>query len=239
MFDTARQWQLGSGKYPFIAYSFNDSAEKTIVLVHGFHSRALFMGAFVQPLVDQGFRVIAFDFPAHGRSPGRYFHVGIGVAALEALYLETGPWHGVVAHSLGCVVTAALNAGTIAFHLQETDMGKLVFISSPNSVVKLFDSYVDTIGLKGKAVDVFVAKVKEVSDRDADVYVVEEQLESAGSSALLFHAPDDKEIAFSESEAICANNASVTLIPVPGKGHRRILASNVVLEESILFLCER
>ena len=43
----------------------------TILLVHGWSGRGLQLGAFVEPLLEQGYRVATFDAPAHGEAPGR------------------------------------------------------------------------------------------------------------------------------------------------------------------------
>ena len=42
-----------------------------VVLAHGWEGRGSQLGAFVAPLVAAGRRVVAFDAPAHGGSPGR------------------------------------------------------------------------------------------------------------------------------------------------------------------------
>src|SRR5687768_6915442 len=42
-----------------------------VLLVHGWESRAAQLGAFVAPLVENGFSAVAFDAPAHGQSPGQ------------------------------------------------------------------------------------------------------------------------------------------------------------------------
>ena len=54
-------------------YVFEPDGEPrgTVMLVHGWTSEAAFMTAFIEPLRRSGLRVVAFDFPAHGLSPGR------------------------------------------------------------------------------------------------------------------------------------------------------------------------
>jgi alpha-beta hydrolase superfamily lysophospholipase len=46
----------------------------TILLVHGWNGHAAQLRAFVSPLVDAGYRVVAFDQPAHGQSSGARTH---------------------------------------------------------------------------------------------------------------------------------------------------------------------
>ena len=43
----------------------------TVLMVHGWNGRGAQLGAFAPELVHAGFRVVTFDTPAHGRSPGR------------------------------------------------------------------------------------------------------------------------------------------------------------------------
>jgi predicted alpha/beta-fold hydrolase len=46
-------------------------AGPTVLMVHGWNGRGAQLGAFAPELVHAGFRVVTFDTPAHGRSPGR------------------------------------------------------------------------------------------------------------------------------------------------------------------------
>src|SRR3712207_4154199 len=72
----------------------------TVLLLHGCGDHAARMGAFVDPLTRRGLRVLAFDLPAHGSSPGRttdLYQVG---TALETV-LADEPVVAAVAHSLG------------------------------------------------------------------------------------------------------------------------------------------
>jgi pimeloyl-ACP methyl ester carboxylesterase len=72
----------------------------TVLLLHGWGDHAARMGAFIEPLIRRGMRVIAFDLPAHGSSPGRtadLYQVG---SALDAV-LRDEPVVAAVAHSMG------------------------------------------------------------------------------------------------------------------------------------------
>jgi pimeloyl-ACP methyl ester carboxylesterase len=81
-----------------------------VYLVHGWGGNADQMGAFVEPLVAAGYRVVAHDAPSHGRSdPGQHGAessdaVELG-QALDAVAAEFGPAHTIVAHSLGTLGT--------------------------------------------------------------------------------------------------------------------------------------
>ncbi len=80
-------------------------------LVHGWGGQRAHLAVFVKPLVEAGYRVIAFDLPSHNESdpgalaPGRT--TATECADAIAAMIEThGPAHAVVAHSLGANSTA-------------------------------------------------------------------------------------------------------------------------------------
>jgi hypothetical protein len=54
-----------------------------VLLVHGWEGRGSQLAAFVEPLTMAGFRVVTFDAPAHGDSPGArssFFHFAHAIA---------------------------------------------------------------------------------------------------------------------------------------------------------------
>lgn len=59
------------------------------------------MGRMVGPLVSAGFKVVAFDAPAHGESSGRTTDLVESASAIAAVAAHTGPLHAVLAHSFG------------------------------------------------------------------------------------------------------------------------------------------
>src|ERR687898_2723553 len=82
-----------------------------IYLVHGWGGWRGQLGAFVEPPLSRGYRVVALDAPSHGESgPGL---LGPGQStlpemaeALRAVVETHGKPAGIVAHSLGCAAVA-------------------------------------------------------------------------------------------------------------------------------------
>ena len=52
------------------------------------------------------------------------------------------------------------------------------------------------------------------------------------------HAPDDKEVPYSESESIAQSYPTAILKPMDGLGHRRIIASDDVVEAAVSFIVD-
>ena len=66
----ARRTTIPSPCGPLAAWVWG-TGPRTALLVHGWAGRGLQLGAFANPLVAAGFRVVAYDGPGHGSSPGR------------------------------------------------------------------------------------------------------------------------------------------------------------------------
>jgi pimeloyl-ACP methyl ester carboxylesterase len=78
----------------------------TVLLVHGWEGRGTQLGSFVAPLVAHGFRVVAFDAPAHGDTPGKTLVLPRFADAVTAAVRSVGPVHAIIAHSFGAPAVA-------------------------------------------------------------------------------------------------------------------------------------
>ena len=81
----------------------------SVLLVHGWTAEASFMTAFAEHFRKRGFRIVLFDFPAHGQSLPERASLIDCAHAIRTVAEALGPIQFVLAHSLGG--TAALLAG--------------------------------------------------------------------------------------------------------------------------------
>lgn len=240
MFAQANQHTLSYSGGHVTAFEFPaipaDKDSGTVLVVHGWQSSSHFMKEFVNPIRQNGFQVVLVDLPGHGKSSGRVFHLPLAVEALQAVFQKFKRIDRVISHSLGGAVVSTAVAGTIP-HYPALDISKLVLISSPNSMVKIFDDFTSMVNLGPKAVDEVHAIVKRLSDRSTSDFCVSRQINGTDVDVCVIHAPDDKEVPFSEAEAIDADNANVTLTRAPGLGHRRIIRDPFVIDAAVSFVC--
>ena len=73
----------------------------TVLLVHGWEGSAGSMTSLVAPLRAQGYRIVAFDAPAHGISRARQTNLMDYGRALREAIEQLGPVFAIVAHSTG------------------------------------------------------------------------------------------------------------------------------------------
>src|SRR5262245_41871806 len=107
MAEASRQ-RLPSKSGSVMAFDFQPlkgvPAAGTVLVVHGWNSRAEHMVKIVQGLRAAGHRVIALDLPGHGLSSGRRLNMALAVDAVRAAGDWFGPFEAVVGHSFGGAV---------------------------------------------------------------------------------------------------------------------------------------
>ncbi|MBX2839247.1 MAG: alpha/beta hydrolase [Gammaproteobacteria bacterium] len=221
-------------------YTFEPSEQpaiKTTLLLHGWSSRATHLLAFVPQLTQQGHRVVAVDFPAHGLSDGRTFHLPLGVRALHAVKDRFTDWDSIIAHSLGGPVATSLVSGAIE-GFDPISVRRMVLISSPNSMPRIFAQYARMIGLSGVAENMLNGYVVDLAGNPLSSFIASEQLATSRVQTLVMHDPGDQEVPFSEAADLVKAGAHVQLQEVRDVGHRRILYSSDVIERAARFCTE-
>ena len=103
---TAHRFRVALGDEELAVWDWGEGP--TVLLVHGWNGSAAQMAGYVQPLVDAGYHVVAFDQPGHGQSSGSHVTLLDRAEAVRAVADRVQKVHAIVAHSLGA--TASLVA---------------------------------------------------------------------------------------------------------------------------------
>jgi pimeloyl-ACP methyl ester carboxylesterase len=67
------------------------------------------------------------------------------------------------------------------------------------------------------------ARIRKVAGRPLTDFVSSNQIKAFDGDVLVIHAPDDREVGFTEAAAMARGNPHVTLKAFDGLGHRRII----------------
>jgi pimeloyl-ACP methyl ester carboxylesterase len=194
----------------------------TIVLVHGWTSEASFMTAFMEPLRRSGFRVVAFDFPAHGLSDGRRTNLADCARAMLAVCDHFGPIHAAVAHSFGGFVSLLVaEGGPPMSHPHPIE--RFVLISCPNRLADVTANFGKSLRLGERAQRAYEHHLARVGHRPVQTFSATELLSATHAPALVIHGTDDDEVAFSNAEAIVEACPTARLLKFDGLGHRNVL----------------
>jgi pimeloyl-ACP methyl ester carboxylesterase len=194
----------------------------TILLVHGWTSEAAFMTAFIEPLRRSGFRVVAFDFPAHGASPGRRTNLADCARAMLAVADRYGPVHAAVAHSFGGFVSLLVaEGGPPLTHAHP--IARFVLLACPNRLSEVTRSFGRQLGLAEGAQRVYERHLERVGHRPVATFSALELLSAVGAPALVIHGTDDREVPFRNAQEIARGYARARLMAFEDIGHRTML----------------
>lgn len=226
----AERFELDSQGDKVAGYFWGDG--RPVVLAHGWNGRALSMAAFVQPLVDRGFRVIALDAPGHGESEGTICHAPRFAECIAQLPDRFGPIYALLGHSFGTIASTVAQARGLAVE-------KAVYLSALCWIPERFREFAAAVGLRGDQIE----KVWSLADEHFGPGQIEQfnaDVAAArfSSSGLLVHCEEDKEVLIDQSEAIARVWPGSELWRVQGLGHFRILRSRLVVERVVTFLSQ-
>ena len=215
---------------PIATYTWGDGQE-TVLLLHGWSGRGPQMGAFVKPLLDKGYRVVAFDAPGHGRSPGKSSTIFKMYDALQSVIHELGPARAVIAHSFGSMLLAyALKQGTFT-----TD--KAVCISSPTSPVFLVDRFCQIMQINDPVKQQFMRHTEKAFDKNIwDNISADKNAINLAVPALIIHDKDDHDVPYQLGQQLADAWPAARFHLTQGLGHRRILRNRDVINTVVEFV---
>ena len=206
-----------------------------VYLVHGWGGWRWQLDGFVAPLVEAGFRVVAFDAPSHGASdpgpsgPGRSTVLELA-DALAAVVADMGPAHAVVAHSLGA--TAA------AFALRDgLPVERAAFVAPMADPLPYTRVFAGRLGFGERVRTRLVDRIERRVGLPLSAFDVPAMAEQVATPPLLLvHDRQDAETGWSDSAAIARSWPRSRLVTTVGLGHRRILRAPAVIAEVVEFV---
>jgi pimeloyl-ACP methyl ester carboxylesterase len=200
-----------------------------VVLAHGWNGLAAQLSGFVAPLVAAGYRVVAYDQPAHGHSTGR----GVTILGLRDALLvidrALGPIHAVIAHSLGGSATVvALHAGL--------RLRRLVLLAPPVDLPTYARAFATELGLPPARVQGMLERTRKAVGGDLAALDLRHLAPRMTVPMLLVQGTEDPDVPYAQSQAIAAAWPGARLETVPGAGHGRPLRDPAVIETVVSFV---
>ena len=204
-----------------------------VLLAHGWGGNATHMRAFVFPLLEAGYRVIAYDQPAHGVSEGRLTGLPDFTEVLAEVAWHHGKVEAVIAHSLGGAAAA------LALAWNKVHLKKVVLVSPPSDLVGYSRRFARWYWIPEP---VRRAMQKAIEERYG---VLWEELEvpriasRLTASALVVHDRDDRMMPWKHGATVAQHWPGARLLTTHGLGHRRILADEAVTRVAADFIAGR
>jgi pimeloyl-ACP methyl ester carboxylesterase len=213
-------------------YRWGPKDAPKVLLAHGWSGRGTQFIDLGRRLLEEGYQVYAFDAPAHGQSgTGRTLMLDF-IESIREMDRRFGPFEAIIGHSMGGI--AALNA-VGRFGLKP---GKLITIGIPDSIKKIFYDFAEIMGLKPVIAEKNIDYLATVYGTDIDHLAGSYNAALTDIPVLVVHDKKDKEVPYTEAEAIVEELKNGRLLLTEGFGHRRILRNPYVIDQIVRFIRE-
>lgn len=210
----------------------NSPNGKTVLIVHGYASYFYKFEQYIQPLLKEGFRVIGFDAPGHGRSQGKYINILIYSDAIKSIMKSFGPIDHFIGHSLGGI-TLSLIAETI----EEPETHKFVLIAPATKTSSTFEGFFTLMRFSVELKNAFIGLVESMSSKPLSYFEADRAIEHFKGKVLWVHDQDDPVCSYKDLENFKNKSPKHTeFLITNGLGHNKIYKTQVVIDKIVQFL---
>jgi len=233
--DTAQRETVIVNDLPIAVYIWprqHTEYDKTVLFIHGWTGRGTQVINYIDKLNTAGFRVISFDGPAHGASPGRQTSVLEMTDTVLALGKHYGKIDAAITHSFGGMILAY----TMSLGLK---IERAAMICPPKNINIILDNFQRILRLPESVMRVLVRKLYathgQVTNNAVDTL---NNLKTSSCRGLVIHDEEDTDISWHSGEEIADAWPEAKFIKTSGLGHRRIIHDDNVINHIIDFLTD-
>ncbi len=213
-------------------WRWGPSDAPAVLLAHGWGGRASQMRSFVPQLLKAGFRVIAFDQPAHGLSEGRLTGLPDLAEAFAAVARAHGGVRAAITHSLGGPAAAIAHARGLALEC-------LVLVSPPSDLEGYSRRFARWHWIPERVRRAMQAAIEDrfgVAWSELEMARVAPRLRAP---ALVIHDRADTMVPWGQGAALAHAWPGARLLSTEGLGHGRILQDGGVAAAAADFVAGR
>ena len=213
-------------------WRWNNPSERKVLILHGYESSVTNFDRYVKPLIKNGYEVLAFDAPAHGRSGGKKITAPLYKRMIQEIHKRFGPVQSYVAHSFGgLAVSLALE------ETSHTDAYKLVLIAPAAETTTAVDSFFRFLRLDPTIRQPFEKIIIKSGGVSSEWYSIRRAMQHIQAKVLWVQDEDDEITPFIDVLKVKAENyPNINFVITKGLGHRRIYRDNKVVKQIIDFL---
>lgn len=201
-----------------------------VLLVHGWNGRGNQLCNFIDPLIKAGYRVLSFDAPGHGLSPGKHAGLFSIRDTLLALHLQRGPIHAVIAHSFGVAcLAAAIDQGL--------QIAGAICVSTPPGFERLVGNFTASLEMPDAVSEQLKARlIEHVGTGTWDKFADSFSLNDDQLHCLVIHDEQDDIVDWHIGEQLAASSANAEFILTSELGHTKVLHSRQLANQVVEFI---
>ncbi len=208
--------------------NFNARTGKRILLAHGWSGRGTQMPDIALHLLNEGYEIVSFDAPAHGKASGKMSMMPYFIDSIKFIDQQHGPFYGAIGHSLGGM--SLLKAVKDGVNLQ-----KLIIIGTANSVTNITREFAQNMQIGLDVAKIMKTYFDEKFGEDMDNLSGAYSAEEVNIPTLVIHDEDDVDVEISSAYEIKNSLKAGELFITKGLGHRKILGNKKVINKITTF----
>ena len=210
-----------------------------VLLAHGWVGHAAQLRGFVPRLLAEGYRVIAYDQPAHGLSEGGLTGLPDFARALAAVAASQGGVQHVIAHSLGAVATAVAIAHGRSFPSRGPELKSVVLVSPPSDLVGYSRRFARWFWMPERLRHAMQSAIEERFGVRWHELETGRLVPRLRTPALVIHDRGDGVVPWAQGAALARAWPGARLLSTEGLGHGRILESGAVARAAVDFIASK
>lgn len=204
-----------------------------VFVMHGWESSVSRLARLISTLIANDFRVVTFDMPAHGNSPGRDTDILQITDFIIHLAETTGPFTAAIGHSFGGICLANAIKGNLC-------VDRLVLVSTPPNLVGMIETYCQMLGIWRPTK---IRLIRAIEERLGTLELESEfdirpMLQRSGIPTLIIHDRKDPVVPFSAAEELSRCLANVLLFQTDTLGHSKIVRDVRTIDKCIKFISQ-
>jgi pimeloyl-ACP methyl ester carboxylesterase len=232
------EFRIRSGQDQVVGWSYGSGP--TVLLVHGWGGCAGDWSGLTPLLTEAGYRVVMFDFPAHGLSSGVRTALPDMVRAIHSVALELAfgpaggfaPVEAVVAHSFGgAAAVLAAREGLLA--------RRMVLLNPVGDPMSFAEPVAHALGLDRATRAGMLDRIRIRAGGDLRRIDVVRAARDLPLPGLVIHDSDDATVPYAQGKAIAGTWPHARFVTTRGLGHRGALKSPAVLAGIAAFAAGR
>lgn len=195
------------------AYSWNDTGEETVLLVHGWESNSARWRFLIPLLVAEGYRVVSIDAPGHGATDGPLFNIPLYAEAIRA---------GVDTYSPAYIIGHSVGGASVAYfmsHFPRPSVRRAVIMGAPSELGPIIKGFKHILGLNAASVRSMDKYFQFKFNRKTSYFSIKRFCEGIEVKTLVIHDKGDRVCPVKDGKAIHDHLPQSEMFLTEGFGH--------------------